>query len=594
MLEKIKEMRKMFVLPKGWELAVLLFFLALYMFGAVFVLDGDGGFGYSMVEKMANPQAFAPNDLSVNGNLAGNFLFYKTLYYLPFFQKNFVAVDFIVSGILSLLLLLAWYNIFFELSGKRLVAAASVIITLFIDMRLSLGGTTLPLFYLNSIAAVLFAQTFAFFFFLKGRPVLAFALLSLTTYWHPPSGLFFLLVLGILFLIQSIKAKRYRPLIWSLAIAGAIFLPNMFILNSHIGPVYDTEKFFRIFRSLYGSPNSSHIYIESYWQAYVFTFAAWLVCCLAYYKKQLRFKHDANIIKLVWIIFLVVGLWLVNVYFIKQLQIFYLYFSMRSTYLLKPLFILMLVNLAFVFWERGVFTARLIVLALLGALFLRAIPYGVGLMALVAFYLFFNVESWPITNKLNTAVSNHGIWFRRVLLFVSVGLFLFLINTFLYQHNNKLYKAYRFLRGENLFNFSFDPATNFGLNKQHPPYAEVVDWAKRYQGKMFITPPDNCLFSTSFRWITKNSIYSNICDVGQLNYTPAYFFQSFDRLLELGASIIGRGKIDYAGYNMLVLSELKTKEADFVIFDKTSSGYVNRPEKPVFENVQYTIYSLKQ
>ena len=85
----------------------------------------------------------------------------------------------------------------------------------------------------------------------------------------------------------------------------------------------------------------------------------------------------------------------------------------------------------------------------------------------------------------------------------------------------------------------------------------------------------------------------NFCDTFQLSFIPVYYYAAYDRLLELNFKIIGWGNFDYSGYNMLELSALRSRKADFVVFDKTSSGYRERAELPVYENKQFIIYSLK-
>ena len=580
--------------PTLKECAVLVSLVALYVFGAAFVINGDGSYAYAMLEKMADPGAFASNDLTIKGNIEGNFLFYRLLFYLPFFSHNFVFWDFAISSVLSILLLLAWYNVFLEFSGRRVVATTALGLLLFVDARLSLGGTTLPLFYLTSIASVLFAQTFALFFFIRGSPIFSFALLSLTTYFHPPSGLFFLAVLGLFLLIQSVKEHRYRTLVYAVGIAAIIFLPNAVLISHRIGFSGDTKLFFEVFRALSG-PHAGHNYVESYWQAYVMSLASWLLVLVALPKIQFSSQSKKTIQWIIGLSFLVVGLGLINLYFFHYLQIFYLYFAMRSTYLLKPLFVFLFVVIAFDLHSKRTVTSLCAAGCLLASLFIPSLVWSLAVLFVAFVYLFFDIEgqSWAI--RFNAAI---GSFLTQRLIRVFQFLFLLIlcagIFLFLYNHNNKLQKVFRLFQGENTFNFSFRPEKNFGLNNASPALGEVIDWAKQDKGKMFITPPDNCGFSF-FRFIAKNSVYTNVCDVFQLNYTPVYFLQAYDRFLSLDVRYIGWGQaFDYSGYNVLNLMDIRTRnEADFIIFDKTSIGYWQRPETPVFENNQFIIYSLR-
>jgi len=594
MIAYIKKLYAELVFPRGKELLVLVFFVGIYMFGAAFVVNGDSSYSYAMLERIADPTAFAPNDITILGNLEGNFLFYRLLYHVPLYTHNFVLSDFLIGSVVTLLLLLAWYNIFFELMKNRGITTAALIVLLFVDDRLSLGGTILPMFYLTSIASVLFAQTFAVFYFLKGYPVFSFTILSLTTYFHPPSGLFFLAVVGILFLVQSIQKKQYRNFIWASLIAGAIFLPNALMVSDRIGEVGDPERFFTIFAELSG-PNHGHNYVGSYADAYMYTLSSWMLLMICYFRKKLVFNHARTVMTMVGIIFSVVGAWLVNLYVIKNLQVFYLYFAMRSTYLIKPLFVCLFIILSFDLWNKKTPIDRLIALCLVGSLLIPSVYISIALLVVVAVYYLFDIKKYAVCVRVNNILENvghkKGVRYTAVVL-VAITL-VGGVSIFLYQHNNKLHKVYRLLQGENVFNFSFDPEKNYGVNKAYPPFGEVVDWARQYKGKMFITPPDNCMFSITFRFITKNSIYSNICDVFQLNYTPSYFYQAYDRMVELNSVYMRPGVFDFAGYNRLQLDDLRKKQADFVIFDKTSQGYEKHEEKPVFENKQYIIYQLK-
>lgn len=594
MLLYVKKLYSELVFPRGKELLVLGFFVGVYMLGAAFVINGDSSYSYAMLERMADPTAFASNDITILGNLEGNFLFYRLLYHVPWYAHNFVLSDFLIGSVVTLLLLLAWYNIFFELTRNRGIATAALIVLLFVDDRLSLGGTILPMFYLTSIASVLFAQTFAVFFYLKGHPILSFTILSLTTYFHPPSGLFFLMVLGILFLVQSVQKKEYRPFIWSVIVAAVIFLPNAILVTHRIGEAGDTERFFTIFRQLSG-PKHGHNYVESYFEAYLFTLSAWALLVVMYIRKKLLYNRAREIMVMISIIFLVVGVWLINLYTIKHLQIFYLYFAMRSTYLIKPLFICLFSLFAFNAWNKKTLIDRLIAVCLMGSLLVPHIFISITLLAVVALYYLFDIGKYNMFTKINNTFDyleqKKTVRYSAVVILVCT--LLGGASLFLYRHNNKLHKVYRLLQGENVFNFSFDPEKNYGINKAYPPFGEVVDWARQYKGKMFITPPDNCMFSITFRFITKNSIYSNICDVFQLNYTPRYFYEAYDRMMELHSIYVSPGVFDFTGYNRLQLDDLQKKQADFVIFDKTSPGYEKHEEKPVFENKQYIIYQLK-
>ena len=178
------------------------------------------------------------------------------------------------------------------------------------------------------------------------------------------------------------------------------------------------------------------------------------------------------------------------------------------------------------------------------------------------------------------------IFFTLIIIF---GLFIFS-----YRFNDKLYKLYQLINGKNVFNFSFNHESNFGWNKKNPPFGELLDWAKQFKGKMFIVPLLDSDISTGFRFITKNSTYISFFDMGQLSYTPLYYFQGFDRLQELGFVWVGRRGFDLSAYNKLTISEVKKLDADFIIFDKQSALYTKQKDVlPIYENSRYITYQLR-
>lgn len=593
----IKELWRSIRFPRGKELVVLVCMVAAYMLASTFTLNGDGSYGYAMTIRRMDPEAFADNDLGVMGSLKGNFILYDLLYYVPGFARNFPLADVLISFPIGLLLLLAWYNIFLEITKNKWVTVASLFLMLFVGERFAIGGSTIPLFYLSPVSSVLFAQTWALFFFLKKKPVFSIVIASLTTYLHPPSGIFFMCVFALLMLYDAWKTKQYRQVITGILSAGILFLPNIFLALHRIGPVIDAEKFFRLFYSLNGYW-FGHIYIQSYPDAYAFTLSAWFF--LLYLKKQKQFTslaYTAILFRFFIAAFLLVGIWLVNVYVVHHVQFFYLYFASRATYIIKPLFILLFTVVGWNLYQKKTLTSVGAAGTLVASLIVPSHRVGLALLLLCAFYFLFHIEQVCAGARWNTTLlrdeSARGVSRRRLLMIPPLIVAVIVLGMFEHKFNNKLHKVYRLLHGENLFNFSFDIEKNYGLTKAHPTFGGVLDWAKQYKGKMFIIPPNNCMFSGAFRFITKNSIYVNTCDLFQLSYIPEYFFAAYDRLLELNFTVLGFGVFDWSRYNLLDLEYLKTKDADFAIFDKTAPGYYERAEKPVYENNQYIIYALR-
>ena len=361
MFSKVKLFFSSFAYPRGIELLAILAMVGVYMLSSTFTLNGDGSYGYNMHQRLDDPWAFADNDLAVMGSLDGNFILYRLLYYVPFFSKNFVLADFIISFPISILLIFAWYNIFYLMTRNRFVTVVSIFFMLFVGARFAIGGSTIPLFYLSPITSVLFAQTFALLFYLKGSRVWTMAIVSATTYLHPSSGIFFMCAYGLLFLLDAYNDKNYRKFVAAAVLSTLIFLPNIFIAGSRIGEIGDPEKFFRIFYSLNG-PGWGHIYIRSYPMAYLFTLTSLLLILVMFFRKKINLTHTATIIKLISIGFVLVGLWLIDVYFVHNVQVFYLYFATRMTYLIKPLFILFFVSAAYGLYQQRTMSSKAVII----------------------------------------------------------------------------------------------------------------------------------------------------------------------------------------------------------------------------------------
>lgn len=594
--ERVKSVFLEIKIPTGWSLALILLSLLIYMFGSAFVLNGDGSYGYAITQRMTDPQAFAYNDLPVVGGVNGNFLFYKLLHYIPFFQNDFVKSDFLISSVISLLLVLAWYNIFSELTNKKFVIIGAVFLMIFVDSRLSIGGTTIPLFYLTSFSSLHFLQIFGLYFFVKKRYILSFVLISLTAFFHPASSIFFLGILGSVLLINSIKTKNYSQLFKPCIAALVILVPNLLFVNKTLGSTGDSENFFRIFYNLNGL-GYGHIYAENYPWQYAFTLVAFLLLLIFYYKKLFDFQHKKIIFQIFSIMFLFLGFWLINIYYVHIVQLLYLSWAMRVTYIVKPLFSFLFVLAAFSLVERDNILSKLVAVLLIFSLAVPSFPVAVGILCLLILFFIFNLDKTKTAEKINSFLKqiSDKVIVKNKTLFIGILLFILAAVAVLsvYRYNSKVIKLYKLSRGENTFNFNFDINKNYGLDKSDPPFGELLHWAKGFKGKMFITPINDCRFSGAFRFLTKNSIYTNICDMFQNQYLPKEFFEGYDRMLQLNFKIIRRGVFNYTDYNKLELSYLRKMDADYVVFLKNSEGYMEKPDKPIFENSEFIIYQLR-
>ncbi len=580
---------------KEWFFLVTIIFL--YAFGTTFVINGDGTYGYAMVEKLSDPGAFASNDIVVNGSLQGNFLFYKLLVFLPFFQNNFVLWDLVISSVFSIILLLGWYNIFLKLTRSKMTSWMGIFFLLFVDSRLSLGGTLIPLFYLTSISSVQFLQTIGLLLFLNKKYTVSFVLICLSSYFHPASAFFYLAVLVPVLFLEIWKDKRFKYFTGVLVVIAAVLLPNIILVGRNLELPADTQKFFDIFYNLNGH-GVGHAYIESYFTlSYTYTIAVLTLLFLIFRKNKQVINEQKTVANILIFSCVAVILWLINLYFIRNLPVFYLYFAMRSTYILKPLLIILLSVLIITFVrEKSSFSkvaAVLLVVSLIEPFISLAVLFVLPVIAWMALRDRVVSLDEKLLISSRKIIGKFGLDNRRTLILLVVVFLVISVGLFGYKFNNKWHKLYRLMRGENLFNYSFSEKRNFGYITAYPEISKVIDWAKSFKGKMIITPPENCLFG-NIRFITRNSLYVNICEMGQLSYMPKYYYVGYERLQEIGFRVISRGVFDSSDYNKLDLNELRMKnEADYIIFDKYSTNYFARREKPVFEDKQYIIYSLR-
>ncbi|MEK9147474.1 MAG: glycosyltransferase [Patescibacteria group bacterium] len=591
--------RNNFVFPGLHESLVILTFLLIYAGMNSFVVNGDGSYGYAMVEKILDNQAFAPNDIVVNGSLASNFLFYKLLAYFPFYHSNFPLYDFLLSIPLTILLVLGWYNIFYILTKNRVVATASIIFTLLVDGRLSMGGTSLPFFYLTSLTSVYYLQIFSFYLFIIGRYWPSIIIASLTTYFHPAAGVFFLSVFFLTLILQSYKKRQaYRLIFKLMAVSLLIFIPNVFLLNKNLGMPVNTADFFEIFYGIKGG----HAYLEDYFiRAYIYTLSASFLIFIFFKNKIIEYQD--KILMVIYSIFAVVFIWLVNLYFIKNLKVFYLYSAMRSTYMIKPLFVALIIFIVYKLAIKNSIFSKIVSLSLLFSLILPGYTMPAALVFLAGLFMIFQEKIihfekeifskyellYKLKRDMDGVKNNKKLIYSGILLIAFICTFLFI-----YRYHNKLYKIYNFARGENLFNFSFSPDKNFGWNKKDPSFGELIEWAKNYKGKMLIVPLLNSDFSTGFRFLTKNSTYITYYDMGQLSYIPSLYLDGYKRLQEVGFRQEGKREFALDGYDKLEIEKVKKLDADFIVFDKTSEGYLDRAGyEPVFENKKFIVYKLR-
>lgn len=578
-----KDTFKQIKLPSKKESVVLLIFLVVYAVLSAFMICGDCFYGYAITEKICHPSFFSARDLVVNG-AAGNFLFYKILSILPLFSDNYNLRDFVLSTPITILLFLGWYNVFSEITSNKKVVFLSMFFLLFSDAKLYLHGYPIPFFLLTSLGSVHFIQIFALFFFLKKRYTTSFILLSLSTYFHPASGLVFLLILGLILFIEAIKTKDFKVLYKPFLFSALLVLPNIIFLGGNIN-VSSAEKAL-FFKEMIQLKQAASSYIDFYWtRSYFITFATLFLVLFSYRKNNFFMNHQKTVVSFVVIGFVGSILSLINTYFIKNLNFFYVLFIARAFYIVKPLLMLYIV---FVFDDlfsrRNIFAKALSLLLLVSLVTLSSFWGGIIVLSSVAYYL---VEP-KIKYLSEKQTSNEEK--RNIKILIAILIFAAIF--YGYARNNKFYKIYQLMRGRNVFNFSFNVDQNYSISKTNPKFSDLMNFTKQYHGKLFAVPLDGRNDFVYFRYLAKNSIYANIDDMGQLSYSPKDFLEGYNRMVDLGFKVDPGGVLNFSGYNNVSFDHLKSLGIDFAIFDKLSTGYVKRTQAPVFENDKYIVYKI--
>lgn len=574
---------KLIRIPRGMELLLILVFVGAYALLNAFVICGDCFFGYAITEKIMHPEWFHTSDLVVSTG-AKNFLFYRLLANIPWFLDNFNLRDFVLSAPLTLLLVLGWYNIFFELTKNKKITLLAIFFLLFSDTKLFLHGYPIPFFVLTSIGSVHFVQVFAFYFFLKKKYLLSTVLLGLTFYLHPASGLVYLSIILCCLAIEAYKTKKYRLILKPMFVACLIIIPYVILLGENL--YLHAEEKNRFFELTFALKQFTTLFISEYFhRSYVYTFAALALTMFLMHTNRFMIDHKEKIRSFIIIGFVGSGLWLINLYFIQNLNVFYTLFIARAFYILKPLLLLHIVWTFNDFFTRKNIVLKLFALVLVASFMTFSSLVG-GIVLLCAIAVYFAESKFPWLKVKDEYKEKKN-------LILLIGCIVLAGILFGYLRNNKFYKLYQLVQGKNTFNFSFDFDTNYSISKMDPEFSALLDWAKQYKGKMFVVPIEGRNNFVYFRYMTKNGIYANIDDLGQLTYSPHDFLEGYNRMVELGFKITESGILDFSGYGSIAMEKLKTTGADFAIFDKKSPGYSTRLEIPVFETERFVVYQLK-
>jgi len=622
---------KLIILPKFSEIIVILVGITIFIILKYNIFNGDSLLAWPITEKIIYPDLYNDKDLIIKSGIESSFNFYKIISLLPFLRDNFPLRDFIIYLVTLVLLLLGWYNVFFALVKNRIIVLLSIPFFLFSDGKLGLNWSNSPMPMLVSSTSVHFAQVFSFLLFLKRRYYLSIFIMAVTGYFHPATSITYSIILLMIIFLQNYKKNHYI-IIKSCFLFLLVFLPNFIFLRSNIDINIDFQRYFEIFKLF-----QYHAYLEDHYRM-GYSYAIALIFLL--YKASNSGFIDVNEKRTIQYFFLfgILGsiIWLLNLYFIRNLHFIYFYFITRFFYIAKPLLIILFVYFIFNSFITSknfyvkyfihflllstlvIFspTVSLIILCcyLISHVFKKGrVIFCSTLFLLFVLFLFYNDNNniltilkevpdnslvifeiiilvfivLPLTNKLVLSENKKPIEtkdLKRFLVFSAAVLCLFFITS------NRLRNNIVDIIDRKKLNFSTTEL--WGVKHSNVGYYQLVMWARNQKGKLFIVPPYDYDF-LSFRYLTKNGVYIHEGDINQLMYSPKYYLIGYERLLNLGMKVKARHIFDWSRYNNLTLNEIKALDADFIIFKKRDLK-TKIPNGIVFENDEYIVYKIQK
>lgn len=608
-----------------------------------YILSSDPLLAWPITDSIAHPDRYSSQDLLVKAGTTGNFLLYKLLGYLPVLRENFPLRDFLIYLPIYFCTLLAWLKVFKELGVSQLVAVASLMVLVCSDDKLSLNWAHVAPTYFISATSVQFLQILGLLWFLKNQRALALGITAATGYFHPASALTYGVVYTAIIASDAIRNKSWKE-IGPIILFACIFAPNMLLIAlNNQGAFLATKDYFKLFERY-----QPQAYLGDHFRSgYAYTLA--LIAFLYRYHTStdtwLAHKRE---------VFLVIGIgllgcvaWLVNLYFVKNLQFIQTFFPSRMFSLLHPLLVVLTVATAASLYDSaGSYRNRaiLFLLALTPAFFapivalvivLACAAYLLGKSwwpllfgALIVVYLgalifTYDIPAAGLRRFVTSAIlvlraDNSFNGFQVSILAASVAL------TFLCKFPERLSNgwpkstfhfciavlcvvaifcgrpAYARLKQAD-FNlsavFNFSPADYWGVRLSDRAYAELLDWARQSPDRLFSVPPYDDRF-LSFRFLSGKGVYIFHRDIAQLMYSPKYYPAAVRRLVEIAgdapdlpkAFMNGEVKRHNGEYETNCQKLLTSNQFDAVIFERASLARVQCDyTAPVFQNDTYVV-----
>jgi len=344
-------------------------------------------------------------------------------------------------------------------------------------------------------------------------------------------------------------------------------------------------------------------------------------------------------------LFLFIGLgmagsfvWLINLYFIKNLQILHVFFIMRIFYFIKPLLIFLVVTaavhlyrsarskadycIAFLFIMTPFFFSPSIALIIVtscavsvaGKRWWPALFVVLSMMFLLLVWVTHHSSLTDALLYLKTDIGgNEFNIFQTLIMVVTIlfillvmrrddqdivylslswkeSLFIILLLAFTLSIPAKISSTIRHgLRGHPILNFH--PEDYWGVRTGDPFYAELLDWVRGTSMKFFVIPPYDDRFMT-FRYLTGKGIYAQQWDIPQLAYSPKYYYIGYERLLQLGLDTGNQLQFRWNwNYETRCKELIENVQADAIIFEKQRMKTADcSTEQPLFDNELFVAY----
>lgn len=600
-------------------------------------LSSDSLLGWPITDSIMHPERYSPDDLLVKAGITGPFLLYRLLAFLPFQQDNFPLRDFLIYIPLLFLYLVAWWKVFSELGASRPVATTSILFILFSDNKLGLNWSLAPMAYLTSSSSVLFIQVFGLYLFFTQRRALALGLTAATGIFHPATSLSFGAVYTVIIIMEALRKQNLKELT-PVLIFFLVYLPIAVVIALNNQDAFSvTEEYFRIFERY-----QPQAYLGDHFRmGYAYTLCA-IAFLYRYFPRDVSgLRHRNDLFLFIGIGLVLSLLWLINLYFIKNLQGIHTFFIMRIFYLIKPLLIFLIVTAAVSLYNspKSVFSRMLALLFLMTpALFSPSVAL---IIVITCAAYAAGKRWWPILfgcliivfimlviSHYHTSIGGAGFYFKQYtggnelnmfqgILLVASGIFIFMttlpgarqavlpgmfrpgiaiclaVYLALFPMRYALRKE---LSSESIFNFQ--PADYWGIRSSDRTYSQLLDWAKFSPEKLFAVPPYNDRF-LSFRYLSGKGVFVFHRDIAQLMYTPKYYGVAVDRLLLVGGHASDLPKAFMSGevprgngiYETQCQKLIENGQFDAIIFEKKRlmpSDCLNG--KPIFENGAYVVY----